>query len=214
MGDFEQRYLERTRGEDLDADAQLLRQRLRAGSLEPARLRLAAYLGDRASQAALSDPPAASPDLQAWIRELEPFGALGVQAGVRAAIEAGRLVLPRWDELRPNDPRPHRLLAAAVAWARCPCFDHACAARGRLTRRLDSEELERVVTTLRLVPAAAEVAQSPSATAPRRSLFYAAAACSLAAGLVGEVRTRCAIQRALVPWALGLGDPLEAESGG
>ena len=207
MSDSRQRNLERVFGEDVEADASWLRQRLRAG-FDPERVALAAHLGDSASRVALEREAPAHTDLLGWVRDLEPWGGLGVQAGVRAAIAAGRRLLPCWDQLRPNDPRPHERLAAAEAWARCPCFEHACAARGRLTHRIDSDELDQVVTALRLVPAAAEVAQSPSESAGRRALFYAACSCSLAGTLTGEPETRAAIQLELLPWALELADPL------
>ena len=188
---------------DHEAQVRLLRARVRAGDLPIERLRLAAYLGHAPSREALGEEALPPADLQAWIRGLAAHPD-SVLAGVRAAVVAAERVLPLWEAERPNDDRPRLLIAATVAWIRHPCFDHARAARGRLSSRIASEAQEQVLAAIRLAAGAAEVAQSPSASAPRRSVFYAAAACSLAAGLVGEVHLRSAIGRALAPWALGL----------
>jgi len=93
----------------------LLRERLRAGRLDPDRLSLAAYLGDRvASETLGADAPVPSADLREWVALLAPWGK---EACVRAAVAAAR---------RAVGPSP--ALAAAEAWLACPCPGHRRAA--------------------------------------------------------------------------------------
>lgn len=126
-----------------------LRERLRAGELDAAALRLAAWAGDAdarrvAGLEALGAPP---PDPDGLARALVPFGP---RALVVAGIAAGELALSA--DARPchpegglaeggeevDEPSPERragvdaaaraALAAARAWLACPCERHAGAA--------------------------------------------------------------------------------------
>lgn len=119
MSDAELREQERRWKEsNLPADeASYLLARVRAGELSPQRLELAARLDHPAARIALGSmaPALFDPD-----SEQDPFE--DDEAAVRAAIAAARFVLP------PKSAEARHALAAAEAWARCPCAAHAEAA--------------------------------------------------------------------------------------
>ena len=82
---------------DPEAQVRLLRERVRAGVLDDERMRLAAYLGDAASQEVLGDAaPAVPEDLEEWLGGLSEQSP---EASIRARIAAARFVeLPAFGE--------------------------------------------------------------------------------------------------------------------
>jgi len=212
VNDAELRELQRQADQgSLEASVQVLGERTRRGETSRDRLRLAAFLGEPASQE-LVEERAPSADPQGFVRglwalELED-PKLRELTGVRIALAAVALVQPLFEEERPNDDRPARMLLATAAWAREPSRETARLTRGRLSERIDSLRFERIQSAIRLTAAAAELAESPSDTSTRRSLFAAASAVELAMELVGPKPVRDAIEAAVYPWLLGRLDPL------
>jgi hypothetical protein len=99
--------------DDPQARARLLAERVRAGDLTPARLRVAAYLGDEAARLALGErwPPDAE-DIGLWLEGVEEHG--GRDAGVWAVAEA-HLASLRAEALGPLAEHRLRRLEALVA---------------------------------------------------------------------------------------------------
>ena len=113
MPDSRIRELERSAaGGDEDAKAQLLRERVRGGTLGADRLRLAVYLGDLAALRAcdVKRPPSFS-DLVAWGRGLQHWGD---EACIRASAAAADLGLARWESWEPGELEPGLRLRAAL----------------------------------------------------------------------------------------------------
>lgn len=98
-----------------DADrVRLLTERLRAGVLSPARLKLAAGLGHPLACLALGREPARPTDPCAL---LEPFTGLDPEARARLALAAARLALERPAPSVGEDALP-RVHAGLTAWVR------------------------------------------------------------------------------------------------
>lgn len=228
MSDQRLRELERRVAEgDGAAEAPLLAERVRAGTLAPDRLRLAAYLGHPPAREALGDEaPVLREDPDSWIRGLADWGP---QAWVRAAIAAARLTG------RPNQ----EVLDAAEAWLRQPTarmeeearlwaeqenleFVHEEnpeapqleAIRFRESRAcvqaaLSATDDLRGVTHAVLAGVAARERLSLEVLAPNSPMWIRAAE----VGRLGELpelttkeavqRVRAAVREALLPWALG-----------
>lgn len=184
---------------DPSVRARLLAERARAGHLAPARLRLAAWLGDEAARLALGEE-AAGPSRRRtkrdpWTRELAGWGP---EALVRAALVVIGEELRHWRRHHKDDLRVPRLLAALEAWTLAP--GPATAARvgeaveGELPRPRDdraARALARVV----------DVAHIILGHAPDQALGHALRAL----GESPPLPQRAAIREALVPWALGEG---------
>lgn len=101
---------------DGQAAAQLLVERLRRGELTRRELELRAYLGDAAAAGALGpEAPSGGDDLRLWVDGLAQWDPW---LSVRAALIAARVALPRFEQARPDDPRPGRALAGAEAYLR------------------------------------------------------------------------------------------------
>ncbi len=175
MSDADLRELER-RWQETNALADhvaYLRARKKLGPLAVERLDLAAYLGHEAARLAVGPErfealPALVPDLRDWVLGLERWG---IEASVRAAVAAVRLILPA-DE--PAGAPSKKGLRAAEALLACPCDKHEKAARIAWTqdagwsseiawaelsadaawhsRWVTSEEDVRVAITERLLP--------------------------------------------------------------
>lgn len=108
-------------------EAEWLRERVRAGELDGARLDATAALGHPASRLAVGRAPA---EQAASLGELRlPLQAVGPVALGRAAVVAAELVLPLWETTHAHDPRPRLAIQAARAWTRCPCTPHLQEAR-------------------------------------------------------------------------------------
>jgi hypothetical protein len=220
MPDARFRSLQRQAAQgDLQAQGRLLLERVRAGDLDPDGLRLAAYLGDPGAREALgADAPAAPPDLGDWAVGIAPSGAGARdpwtrEALARVAAAAARAALPAWEEQHPNDRLPRRTVEAIEEWILCPCEDHAEAALhcSRSTREEEGTGwLERILEALpprEALLAVQRAARIPLSPAAMPSVVMCAARAT------SEETIRAAIREALLPWALGLGDPLRARVG-
>lgn len=115
MADAERRRLERAAaGGDPRAEADLLRARLRAGTLDRERLSLAAHLGHTPAAEALDEPQRSEePDLREWLWSLLPWGHQVVLRGLLVACE--ELLLQSEDDPE-LDPPPELLLDGLRAW--------------------------------------------------------------------------------------------------
>lgn len=133
MVDARLRRLERAASQgDVQARVQVLCERLRTGDLDEERVRLAAYLGDPAARLLLGERAPELPVIRAregfelnqrrWITGLRAFGKEWL---VRAAVALARSRFDAWATWDETDERPHRAVAAAVAWLECPCAAHA-----------------------------------------------------------------------------------------
>jgi hypothetical protein len=184
--------------------ARLLVERVRAGQLEHERLRLAAWLGDRAACLATGEaggPGAAASGSQtrrgrrdAWTRAL---AAWGKEAIVRAAYVVARDELRHWRRHYRDDASLPGVLDAVAAWIGCPC-DPCARAVGRAVEAgaLPEGKDNRSGRAKWHVVQAALAARAPgdeAATAHALEVMGESPA--------GQVRD--AIRRALVPWALG-----------
>lgn len=149
---------------DPEAGGRLLREALRAGWLDPERLRALALIGDPAARLA-QEESGPTPSLDAGLRRLDELAA-GERLGARAGLAIARHLEPMWRE---EDPEAPGLLAALSAWCDCPCARHAEPLRA-LRRQL-------------LGRAWALPAGSPSGPAyALRALLWAAGACDGVAG--------------------------------
>lgn len=109
---------------DPSDEAQALVARQRAGQLEPARLKLAAFFDHPAARVALDlgAPDAwARKDPDAWVGALRPAGQAWL---VSAGQAATHVLLRRWAAWFPTSGQPARALEAIDAWLACPCDDH------------------------------------------------------------------------------------------
>ena len=224
MSDGRLRELERRaeRSGALEDALELLIARRRAG-LSEERVALAAYLGDPAARelsgrAGVALPPhAAAGEAIGWAL---PLAGWGPEVARRCGLALARLLLPEWERhserLKPRwrrpgrrgrprlDPRPDALLSQLESWCREPSPVRAA-------------ELERAwaeceeVTFLR-----AESWRARAALTAVRALLCAARADPVGAVRVGYdalhpeagARLVAALEREVLPWALGRGDPL------
>ncbi len=209
MSDQRLRELERgwRTGGAVEAEAALVRERLRLGLVDEPRLRLAARLGHGASRLVLGllddRPPG---DVRRRLAALDhDLGRSGPEAVVRAAIALARSRVRLWGHTRASGSAADRarLLAAldaAVAWVRCPCDLHVAEAAEAVA------PAERAVQGLRARTA--------------RSAYYALRAARVVAepgyrvlGLEYEPAQDHeaiweALRAELVPWLVAHGDPL------
>jgi hypothetical protein len=81
-----------------------------------------AALGHEPARAVLGVAPAPAAELSKWFEPLAPFATREVT--VIAGTAALASFLPLWDAVQGEDDRPRRALAAARAWADCPCKEH------------------------------------------------------------------------------------------
>lgn len=93
---------------DVDARASLLRERLRAGTLDPARLEVAARMGDAGARRAFDAPPPI--DVAGAVELLRASDA------ARVAVTCAWRVLPIWQAAAPDDREVARAVEAFGAW--------------------------------------------------------------------------------------------------
>ncbi|MCA8924026.1 MAG: hypothetical protein KDD82_19610 [Planctomycetes bacterium] len=205
------------------SSAEALELRVQLGELSPERLRLAAYLGDPSAREALGAPldyrwvpfSTCGHQTRDWIAGLAPWGK---EPLIRAALVATRAwagllrtVCAEGCARAPLDSAE----AALLAWLREPSVVHRRAA-GRLAiavARHDEACLPRdgraiVVRSLEAV-ASSTAGVTTAILALRFADFepdWASKRAAKRAG-IGRGRLRRAIERELLPWALGRADP-------
>lgn len=105
-----------------EAEVALLRERIRVGALDPARLALAACLGHEAARAT-SDPSAPTHDAfsRDWFTSLRAFDA---EAQARLALGAARACEHAFRATFPKDGRVAAALLCAELALLCPCAAH------------------------------------------------------------------------------------------
>lgn len=189
-----------------------LRERLARGQIGPAEVQLAALLGD---PVALNMCPAAPPeeptDLKTWVERIQahatarPEKELHVRMAIAGAERDAVWTAQQADYVRGRPDavaRIRRTLHAIEDWALCPCDDH----------------VERIA------PALAEIHQDPftesarfaalavtcgTTWAPKWGTARAYARRAIVAAGAGLPRLVLpAVRAEVVPWVLGLGDPV------
>lgn len=205
MADEELRRLERLAGAgDLEAEARLLRERLRIGDASRDGVEIAAYLGHAAAGRVV--PHVAPADLasQEWITGL---GRWGKATLVRAALLAGRAVLSRFEQTLTHEQAPREALRAAEEWLVHPCEAH------RVAARLAMEAADDCAREAAVIPEAdddmafaAYAARDAARAAAAHDLAHAAYQAAQAFDSAGAVEVpedpSVVVRRALIEWGL------------
>jgi len=215
MSDSRLRDLERgwRRTGSLRDEAAYLQEQLRAGELERTRLELAAYCGHEPAQLALAAEAPTELELDAWIAGLQPQG--GVEALRRAALAAAEFVLQHWCDPPegPTDADPFDALPGsttfgevrddtAATWEEarnfvlCPCRPHV--------PRMPIVGVNPP-RPYALLANLVGIGWPPSSVDAVHEALWRLRGSDLP-DAASELRG--AIREALVPWALGRGDPL------
>ena len=200
MADERLRSLERAGGGGPEARARRVRERLRAGQLDPERLALAALLGDDAARAALHGAAPAPVELLDDLIEVLVLADAAVQVRVGAAAARAALAVHA-PTIRATDlALAEAALAAAEAWVACPCEAHRAQAVQHWLAHLDGEPLSGEVEAQVAAFLAAQLAGSPGGRAAALERLLRSAARALEVDGPGLVRR---IAPGLVAWALG-----------
>ena len=209
MSDARLRELERRwkRSKAVEDEAALLAERVRVGELDQNMLDLAARLGHPAAILSVAGIHS-SKDLwiELWVERAVAFSR---EASVRAAIACAKEVLSIFETEYPQNLGPRRAIEAAVKWVRCPCDDHKNPA-------VTNESFGRVALLYSNTPRAADAGLCSMAALRAvtwENRFAKDSACVAAnhamhATSGDSAIIRQAISTALIPWALGYGDPL------
>jgi hypothetical protein len=227
VSDTRLRALERAAQDDPSRSAELLVARMRRGNLTLDRVELAAWCGDPAARAAVSDcdgvwhvsweagtwwgresSPDTWLDLEPWLRGLARWGA---DVLVRAAVAAARVAWVHYVEgVGAGSTHyegcscctPPIAIDAAEAWLACPCARHASEAErlgpGRVGPR------RRWCTSVgQAIAAIDQSRRSPRLEALSEvAADYAREAIEGSAAIAGEARVLDAIRSSLTAWAL------------
>ena len=102
-----------------------LRQRIRAGELDERRVQLAAWLG---YEPALQAAEPVGPEAPAWAADWSPARRVLRWGGVLTHVEIVTLSCDFAERL-PQEDAGRAAIAAARAWAACPCEEHRQAAK-------------------------------------------------------------------------------------
>lgn len=210
MSDQRLRELERAwqAGGGVDDEAALLRERLRRGLTDEARLTVAARLGHAAAAAVLG-PRAPGPghtDERLRLAALDAaIARVGQEARVRAAVALARRRVRAWGHAGTSGTRADRAnllqaLQAAEDWVRCPCADHALRA-DHVAEQAGPAVWKLRARTQRSAYFAVIAAEAAALPSNRPALRL-----EDAADEADDVRA--ALRRELVPWLLGHADPL------
>lgn len=195
---------------DPDAQARLLRERMRSGELPAEKLGLLARLGDPlAAQALGLELPEVRPEPKEWARQLAP---LGPEVLVRVAVALSRAVLRR------DEPYSLRAIRAAEAWALHPCEARSIAA-GQASDAIAGRRWAieaHLHSSVEAAETAARVAQfaslpvGPPFTANMDSPYWLGlcARSAIRAAPGGEEETSAYLRQELLPWILGHEDPI------
>ena len=174
---------------DPAARARYLVARLRTGTVSREQVALAARLGAPVAREVLPGEPlvdwADYTARKAAIAETQAI--VGRPSVVRCAADWAERVLPAWERDRAGDGRPRVAIAAARAWADCPCEGHEAAAKAAADAASDASA------------SAYAAAASASAYAYAACAAYAAyAACAAAAAAYASATTAYAAYAAYV----------------
>ena len=209
---------------DLETQVRLLRERMRAGELSEEQVRLAAYLGDQATLVLGLDGEATPPeDTFAW---LEGF-ADWEEASARSQLAISRELAHRWHSATQESTFAEVIHGLEVQLS-CPCESHEAGLKTAVldcVANLDSDLIAPipkrhahatiqavlgmacvcadVAETIRLPTHFSQKTRHPSVGSIRLSEFLEACL-----KVVRADDLRDAIRDELVPWALGLRDPL------
>lgn len=191
-------------------EATWLRERVRAGALDDARLRLAAYVGHPASRSALATPIFAPAYVQVWIYGLEPWG---VEACQRAAIAAARralLLVPatsrRGRYARGAVERVERHVVGLPPLPPLPWDPHVLDDDPPARERAAFEAACAVGETVHEVGRVVGAAQVVEATARASNVVVQAVEAT------DEPAIRAAVRDEVSAWALGGSDPVLARA--
>lgn len=209
MTDRRLRQLERRFRETgaLEDEAAWLAARVQAGEVSPDRLALASDLKYAAARVAQNRRPADYVDLKLWPRELH--SRWGTEVLVRVSLACARRVC----EQIAHEPVRERLeegLAAVAGWVACPCEEHVKGAKAAAVACKQS-----VIAGSLIVEAYTAIIQQPTFggrfAPPGFDAPHLAADALHRRGLDGTAEVRRAVEREVVPWALGDRDPLADE---
>ena len=104
----------------------LLAARLRAGEVTQAHVALAASLGHSAALALMPEVERVDWDDSGARKTAisDATSLVGETLPARVAADFAERLLSKWEEQNPRDTRPRDAIAAARAWAECPCDAH------------------------------------------------------------------------------------------
>ena len=206
MADEHLRALERSASQGgSEAQARLLRERLRAGSLSASRLELAAYLGHAGALLALEQAPEPEDrDLREWLWSFQRWGRQGV---VRVLVAACRCGL----ECAPDHPRLGALedaLGVVSAW--CDDREQGLFALESATEDAGEAQFDGMVEETAIlwhvgsaVWNTAMAAWKADTEEPNKPFLYKAwEALDALARVIEEAELRTAIREDLRSWAL------------
>jgi hypothetical protein len=214
-------------GAALDA-ARHLRERVRAGAVDPAQVRLAAFLGHAGARELEPDaapPRALEAHVGRWAEEVVRCGGGGREVAARMALAAAGAAASAWSGAQGAEEESMlSSLQATRAWVTCPCLacaDHAeRAARSLLSWSMLSALMRSLAPTIAglppLLPAQTEVRAAHAGNAACKAAEvlrvpgYAAAAgaaATHASRATSAGRVRQAVRAELVAWALGSEPP-------
>lgn len=180
-------------GGRLEDRAAVLRERLRAGEVPVWGLRLAAFLGDEVAQAMLGEdaPGVGRPPIAAWLAGLEPWSPL---VHLRAAVAAGRHALEHVGaDWRSESAEPG--LLAVERWI----VERTPARREETLAWVRRQPVEWVRLPL-------EAVRGPGGPRRKRTAAYSIRTAALY--VRDDQALIAAITAELLPWALGLADPV------
>jgi len=194
-------------------EADYLRERVRAGSLSEARLRLAAFLGHEAAGLAARDPVAPPEPAEArwflWGREL---ARLDAEAPVRCAVAIARHLLPELEDDPFADDMARDCLRCAERWALDPWNPELVEAAAQALAFPDEDTAELGFPTPASRQALAAARMAAAAARGRREDSAAAQAALAGQAVLGDAQAVLRILRdEVVPWALGYRDPIAAQ---
>ena len=191
---------------DLETQVRLLRERMRAGELSEERVRLAAGLGNPVSCELLTVPLSEPGNMDHVCGRLEEYGESAI---TRSTLATTRVVLSRMD---PNSPALGPLLEGVAVCERMEVQQvdrpFGWATLYVEAKRLILEEDPRGAENVSLGYAALQVFNTLSLPGPdwQGGMRWALSRQEIALGGLGSALE--VIRNELVPWALGLRDPV------
>ena len=143
-----------------------LRQRIRSGELDERRVQLAAWLGyEPALQAA---EPVGPEDVPSWAADWSPAHRVLRWGGALTHVEIVTLACD-FAERVPQEDAGRAAIAAARAWASCPCEEHRQAAKAAEAAASAVIAADTAAAVIAAAAASAAVAASAATGSPRPS---------------------------------------------